>query len=55
MYMFAFGHLLHNLMPLQIHDLKFSNDGSKFLVISGTCQAKLFDRDGEEQYVWFMR
>lgn len=32
-----------------IHDLKFSNDGTKFLVISGTCQAKLFDRDGEEQ------
>ncbi|KAF8078376.1 transcription factor [Lyophyllum atratum] len=32
-----------------IHDLKYSNDGQKFLVISGTTQAKLFDRDGEEQ------
>jgi hypothetical protein len=31
--------------------LKYSNDGQKFLVISGTTQAKLFDRDGEEQYV----
>ncbi|TFK41387.1 transcription factor [Crucibulum laeve] len=32
-----------------IHDLKFSNDGSQFLCVSGTAQAKLFDRDGEEQ------
>ncbi|PPQ80015.1 hypothetical protein CVT26_011897 [Gymnopilus dilepis] len=32
-----------------INDLKFSNDGSKFLCISGTTQAKLFDRDGEEE------
>ncbi|KAF8807194.1 WD40 repeat-like protein [Phlegmacium glaucopus] len=32
-----------------IHDLNFSNDGSKFLCISGTTQAKIFDRDGEEQ------
>ncbi|KAJ3571352.1 hypothetical protein NP233_g3822 [Leucocoprinus birnbaumii] len=32
-----------------IHDLKFSNDGQRFLCISGTIQAKLFDRDGEEQ------
>ncbi|THV05962.1 transcription factor [Dendrothele bispora CBS 962.96] len=32
-----------------IHDIKFSNDGQKFLVISGTTQAKLYDRDGEEQ------
>ncbi|KAF8895046.1 transcription factor [Gymnopilus junonius] len=32
-----------------INDLKFSNDGSKFLCISGTSQAKLFDRDGEEE------
>ncbi|KAF9480451.1 transcription factor [Pholiota conissans] len=31
-----------------IHDLKFSNDGSQFLCLSGTTQAKLFDRDGEE-------
>jgi WD40 repeat protein len=35
----------------QIHDLKFSNDGQQFLCISGTTQAKLFDRDGEEKYV----
>lgn len=34
-----------------MHDLKFSNDGQKFLVISGTTQAKLYDRDGEEQSV----
>ncbi|KAJ3828487.1 hypothetical protein F5880DRAFT_1608389 [Lentinula raphanica] len=32
-----------------IHDIKYSNDGQKFLVISGTIQAKLYDRDGEEQ------
>ncbi|KAF8898358.1 transcription factor [Infundibulicybe gibba] len=32
-----------------IHDLKYSNDGQKFLVVSGTTQAKLYDRDGEEQ------
>lgn len=32
-----------------IHDLKFSNDGRQFLCISGTIQAKLFDRDGEEK------
>ncbi|CAL1696532.1 unnamed protein product [Somion occarium] len=31
-----------------IHDLKYSNDGHQFLVISGTTQAKLYDRDGEE-------
>ena len=35
----------------QIHDVNFSNDGTKFLCISGTTQAKIFDRDGEEQYV----
>ncbi|KAG6911770.1 hypothetical protein DXG01_000016 [Tephrocybe rancida] len=34
-----------------VHDLKYSNDGQKFLVVSGTTQIKLFDRDGEEQYV----
>lgn len=32
-----------------IHDLKFSNDGQRILCISGTTQAKLFDRDGEER------
>ncbi|KIM48429.1 hypothetical protein M413DRAFT_440158 [Hebeloma cylindrosporum] len=32
-----------------VHDLKFSNDGTKFLCLSGTTQAKIFDRDGEEQ------
>nr|VWO96630.1 Transcriptional repressor TUP1 [Ganoderma boninense] len=31
-----------------IHDVKFSNDGQQFLVVSGTPQAKLYDRDGEE-------
>ena len=35
----------------QIHDVKFSNDGQQFLVVSGTTQAKLYDRDGEELYV----
>ncbi|KAJ6519584.1 hypothetical protein C8R45DRAFT_1057985 [Mycena sanguinolenta] len=34
-----------------IHDLKYSNDGQKFLVVSGTTQAKLYDRDGEEECV----
>ena len=38
----------------QIHDVNFSNDGTKFLCISGTTQAKIFDRDGEEQYVCFL-
>jgi WD40 repeat protein len=32
-----------------IHDLKYSPDGQRFLVVSGTTQAKLYDRDGEEQ------
>ncbi|CAA7264705.1 unnamed protein product [Cyclocybe aegerita] len=32
-----------------VNDLKFSNDGTKFLCISGTTQARLFDREGEEQ------
>ncbi|KAI0314992.1 WD40-repeat-containing domain protein [Amylostereum chailletii] len=32
-----------------IHDVKYSPDGHRFLVISGTTQAKLYDRDGEEQ------
>ncbi|CCM02207.1 uncharacterized protein FIBRA_04287 [Fibroporia radiculosa] len=31
-----------------VHDLKYSNDGQQFLAISGTLQAKLYDRDGEE-------
>ncbi|KAH9853194.1 transcription factor [Lenzites betulinus] len=31
-----------------VHDVKFSNDGQQFLAISGTTQAKLYDRDGEE-------
>ncbi|KAG8710453.1 hypothetical protein FRC09_000135 [Ceratobasidium sp. 395] len=31
-----------------VHDLKYSNAGDKFLVISGTSQAKLYERDGEE-------
>ncbi|KAH9075819.1 hypothetical protein EDB83DRAFT_2515499 [Lactarius deliciosus] len=34
---------------IHIHDLKYSPDGQRFLVISGTTQAKLYDRDGEEQ------
>jgi hypothetical protein len=33
----------------QVNDLKYSNDGQQFLVISGTIQAKLFDREGEEK------
>ncbi|KAG1777439.1 hypothetical protein EV702DRAFT_1179538 [Suillus placidus] len=32
-----------------VNDLKYSNDGQQFLVISGTIQAKLFDREGEEK------
>ncbi|KAG2045188.1 transcription factor [Suillus americanus] len=32
-----------------VNDLKYSNDGQQFLVISGTLQAKLFDREGEEK------
>ncbi|KAI0034903.1 transcription factor [Vararia minispora EC-137] len=32
-----------------IHDLKYSPDGHSFLVISGSIQAKLYDRDGEEK------
>ncbi|KII93449.1 hypothetical protein PLICRDRAFT_101603 [Plicaturopsis crispa FD-325 SS-3] len=32
-----------------VNDLKYSNDGHRFLAVSGTTQAKLFDRDGEEQ------
>lgn len=31
-----------------VHDLKYTNAGDKFLVISGTSQAKLYERDGEE-------
>lgn len=36
---------------LKIHDVKYSIDGQRFLVVSGTTQAKLYDRDGEEEYV----
>ncbi|KAI5991495.1 hypothetical protein EDD15DRAFT_2447662 [Pisolithus albus] len=32
-----------------VNDLKYSNDGQQFLVISATIQAKLYDRDGEEK------
>ncbi|KAF4572697.1 hypothetical protein EYR40_004224 [Pleurotus pulmonarius] len=32
-----------------IHDVKYSIDGQRFLVVSGTTQAKLYDRDGEEE------
>lgn len=38
-----------SLRNSQVHDLKFSNDGSQFLVISGTTQPKIFDRDGQEK------
>ncbi|KAG7099448.1 hypothetical protein E1B28_001299 [Marasmius oreades] len=31
-----------------IHDMKYSIDGQKFLVVSGTLQPKLYDREGEE-------
>ncbi|KAG8961628.1 hypothetical protein FRC03_005138 [Tulasnella sp. 419] len=31
-----------------VHDVKYSPHGDRFLVISGTTQAKLFDKDGEE-------
>jgi WD40 repeat protein len=43
--------LLQLYERIQIHDLKYSNDGQKFLVISGTTQAKLYSRDGDEEYV----
>lgn len=36
-----------------VHDLKYSNAGDQFLCISGTSQAKLYDRDGEEKCVFF--
>ncbi|KIJ45504.1 hypothetical protein M422DRAFT_59720 [Sphaerobolus stellatus SS14] len=32
-----------------IHDVKYSLAGDQFLCISGTSQAKLYDRDGEEK------
>ena len=38
-------------MPIRIdkvHELKYSTGGEHFLVISGTVQPKLYDRDGEE-------
>jgi hypothetical protein len=31
--------------------VRYSNDGQKFLVITGTTQARLYNRDGEEEYV----
>lgn len=33
----------------QVNDLKYSNDGQQFLVVSATIQPKLYDRDGEEK------
>jgi hypothetical protein len=33
---------------VQVNDVKYSNDGQKFLVISGNLQARIYDRDGEE-------
>jgi WD repeat-containing protein 70 len=42
-------------LTFQIHDLKYSNDGQQFIVISGTTQAKLYDRDGEEKCVYIGR
>ncbi|KAF7310708.1 Transcriptional factor [Mycena chlorophos] len=53
-----FGGMDHRCKPFKtwepagsyhIHDLKYSNDGQQFLVVSGTLQAKLYDRDGEEK------
>lgn len=35
-----------------VHDLRYSNAGEQFLCISGTSQAKLYDRDGEEKCVY---
>ncbi|KAF8640936.1 hypothetical protein AX17_000583 [Amanita inopinata Kibby_2008] len=52
-----FGGMDHRCLPFKtwepagsyhIRDLKFSNDGQRFLCISGTTQPKLYDRDGEE-------
>ncbi|KAG6885944.1 hypothetical protein C0993_007446 [Termitomyces sp. T159_Od127] len=37
------------LTPTKVNDIKYSNDGQKFLVVSGTTQIRLFDREGEEQ------
>lgn len=34
-----------------VNDVKFSNNGQQVLVISGTIQAKIFDRDGEEKVI----
>jgi len=36
-----------------VNDLKYSMAGDQLLVISGTAQAKIYDRDGEEKYVSF--
>jgi hypothetical protein len=51
-FLFEFGDF-SSLLFIQIHDVKYSNDGQRFLIISGTMQAKLYDRDGEELYVLF--
>ena len=32
-----------------MHDLDWSPDGQKLLVISGTVQPKIFNRDGEDE------
>ena len=53
-----FGGMTASLKPFKtwepagsyyIHDLKYSIGGDQFLCISGTSQAKLYDRDGEEK------
>lgn len=40
----------HLLCAFQVHDMKYSNDGQRFLVASGTAQIKMFDRDGADLY-----
>lgn len=37
---------------MQVHVLDHSVDGQWLLVISGTMQAKVFDRDGDEEKAW---
>lgn len=48
----SFMRLTLTHIHLEIHDVKYSIDGQRFLVVSGTTQAKLYDRDGEEECVW---
>ncbi|EIN13578.1 transcription factor [Punctularia strigosozonata HHB-11173 SS5] len=52
-----FGGMDHRCKPFKtwepsgsyyINDIKYSNDGHQFLVVSATLQPKLYDRDGEE-------